>query len=146
MIEMHRQLAISCCEAACALMEKEARSRAETIEMLHDAHAACYHIGQAGGGEYAARCEWLLARAYVAAQMGNAALMHAERALELARAADADAQTRALCLEACARAHAALGRPVDADYCKQEAVLELARIDDEKLRAQVMAEIGSLTI
>lgn len=143
MIEVHRFLADHCCQNVLAAIEKPDRSRSETMRMLHEAHAACYHIEHVGSTANLARCEWLLSRAYHAAAVGERALTHAERALDLSDHPDVDDMTRALCLDACARAHRLLGRPVDADYCRQEALLMAARIPDENDRRDIIEEIQS---
>ncbi len=144
LIDIHRILANNCCEAAWVLLEMKNRTRSETIEMLHEAHAACYHIERVGEPTHIARCEWLLSRAYAAAGMGVPSLLHAERALEIGQSSGVDGATRAMCLEACARAHIVLGQPVDASYCKQEALLALQVIADEKERERIKKEIHAL--
>jgi hypothetical protein len=143
MVEMHRQIAAHCSSTAWRLIELQERTQAETIQMLHAAHAACYHITQVGAPVHVARCEWLLSRACVLAGMDEAALLHAEYALEIAQTTRDDA-TRALCLEGCARAHAALGEPVSASYSKQEAYLALLIVEDEADKEYIARELQSL--
>lgn len=143
LIEVHRFVADACCESVWRTIKDEGRTRSDTVRMLHEAHAACYHIAQVGTTGHVARCEWLLSRAYASANVGERALFHAERALELSEHPDVDDATRALCLDACAKAHDILGHPVDADYCRQESLLAAGRIANEEDRRNVVETIHS---
>ena len=91
----------------------------ETAEShIHAAHASCWHWMQVGTAANHGRGEFAVASVYAAAGLGEAALRHARRYLELVEAhpeemADWDA---AFACDALARAHAASG---DLDSARQ---------------------------
>ena len=61
----HKSLAIALNQRTWTLLEKEARSAAESDEMIHAAHGSLWHWLQAGGPVQQQRGEWLIGRVYV---------------------------------------------------------------------------------
>jgi hypothetical protein len=88
-----RWFAVEFNNRAWELVEKIERTAAETEEMIHAAHAACIHWAAAGKVVNQLRAQCLLATAYAAAGLGEAAVRHAEKCLKLCEAAGAEATT-----------------------------------------------------
>jgi hypothetical protein len=65
------------------LLEKPDRSAAENEQMVHAAHASCYHWLLAGTPLHHQRGEWLIARVYTVLGHQEAAERHARRCLTL---------------------------------------------------------------
>ena len=88
----------------------------ETAEShIHAAHASCHHWMQVGTAANHGRGEFAVASVYAAAGLGEAALRHAGRYLELIESHPEEMEDwdRAFAFDALARAHAA-GGDVDA--------------------------------
>ena len=90
---------------------------------IHAAHASCHHWMQVGTVANHARGEFAVASVYAAAGLGEAALRHARRCLELVEAnpeemADWDL---AFAYDALARAHAASGDVDSARRAREQA-------------------------
>jgi tetratricopeptide (TPR) repeat protein len=108
----HRWFGVEFNNLAWDLVEKAERSDEESARMIHAAHASCLHWQHVGAAVNQLRGECLLATAYAAAGLFEAAGRHAERGLELSREVG-DEQTafdRATALGCAARAYAGLGR------------------------------------
>ena len=109
----------------------------ETAEpYIHAAHASCYHWMQVGTVANHGRGEFAVASVYAAAGLGEAALRHARRYLELAQAnpdqmADWDF---AFAYDALARAYAAAGEMDAARRAKDQAQAAADAIADEEDR------------
>ena len=100
---------------------------------IHAAHASCHHWMQVGTTANHGRGEFAVASVYAAAGLGEAALRHARRYLELVEAhpeemADWDA---AFAYDALARAHAASGEVDSARQARQQAKAAGEAIADE---------------
>ena len=65
------------------LLEKTDRTPADDEQMIHAAHASCYHWLFAGTPLHHQRGEWLIARAYTALGHREAAERHTRRCLAL---------------------------------------------------------------
>ena len=109
----------------------------ETAESyIHAAHASCYHWMQVGTVANHGRGEFAVASVYAAAGLGEAALRHARRYLELAQAnpdqmADWDF---AFAYDALARAYAAAGETDTARRARDQAQAAADAIADEEDR------------
>jgi len=79
-----RRLAVRLFNRVWELMERAERSREETDEMIHAAHASRYHWSQAGEPVNLAHGEWQCSRVYAALGRAEPALYHARRSLDLA--------------------------------------------------------------
>jgi hypothetical protein len=122
--EQHRQFAVELNGRAWELLVQQDRSTQENEEMIHAAHASCYHWLRAGTGIHQQRGEWLISHVYAELGLGEAALRHAQRCRELtqehaAEMADFDI---AYSHEGLARAYAVAG-----DYGQAEQHLKLAK-------------------
>ena len=67
------------------LLEKPDRSAADDEQMIHAAHASCYHWLYAGTPLHHQRGEWLIARVYPVLGHREAAERYARRCLALAQ-------------------------------------------------------------
>jgi hypothetical protein len=83
--EAHRFFAIEFNGQTWNLLEKEDRTKADDEMMIHSTHASCRHWLEAGTGVHHQRGEWLIARVYSVLGQAEAAILHADRCLELTR-------------------------------------------------------------
>ena len=107
---------------------------------IHAAHASCHHWMQVGNAANHGRGEFAVASVYAAAGLGEAALRHACRYLELVEAhpeemADWDA---AFAWDALARAHAASGEVDSARQARDQAKVAGEAIAEEDDRVYFM--------
>jgi hypothetical protein len=112
--------------------------------MLHMAHASRYHWEQVGAAVNLVRGEWQCSRVYAELGRGEPALHHAQRALELCRAAGIAGFDLAFCYEAMARATAVGGDAAERERwltLGREAAADVADADD---RALVLADLDSV--
>lgn len=88
----HRYFAVECNNQAWALVEAAELARAEIDQMIHLAHASCFHWLHAGDLLNHLRAQNLLASGYIKANLPTCAVRYAERCLELSEEAE-DKQT-----------------------------------------------------
>lgn len=132
--ETHRHFAKEINGEVWRLLETSDRTRLEDLRMVHAAHASCYHWLLVGSAVHQQRSEWLIARVYCELGLGESALYHANRCLELTNdfveeMTDFD---RAYAYEGMARAHAVANQQAEALHHRdlaQQAGLTIA--DDE---------------
>jgi len=139
---VQRWFAVEFNNQAWELVEKPQRSREETEEMLHLAHASCVHWKAVGTIVNQLRGQCLLATAYVKAGLPEASIRHAERCLTLCEEAGelATPFDRASALGAAANAYACGGDLVRArDHYHQamEAAEELSDAEEHALIDQL---------
>jgi hypothetical protein len=134
----HRELAVSAFNACWTLLDKQALTDAEQLDLLESAFEQRHHWRIVGAAKQRSIAEWMVARCY--SELGEGAL-----ALRFARAAlseqpsDAPAWMRASLLEGMARAHAANGDAVARDEAFAAAKAALADESDEEER-QIIAD------
>jgi hypothetical protein len=109
--EAHRHFAIQFNGMTWDLLDKADRTSEEDERMLYSAFASCRHWLEAGTGMHHQRGEWMIARVYSVLGLGEAAVRHANRCLDLTgqhagEMADFD---WAFAYEAVARANAVIG-------------------------------------
>jgi len=88
----HKALAVSLNQRVWTLLETDARTAAESDEMIHAAHASLWHWLQAGGPVQQQRGEWMIGRVHVVLGNAEAALRHARRTLDLTERHSAELQ------------------------------------------------------
>jgi hypothetical protein len=81
--EAHRLFAIQFNAQTWDLLDKTERNKEEEELMVYSAHASCRHWLEAGAGVNHQRGEWMISRVYAVLGLGDSALRHAERCLEL---------------------------------------------------------------
>jgi hypothetical protein len=109
--EAHRHFAIQFNGATWDLLDKAERTKEDDERMLYSAFASCRHWLEAGTGVHHQRGEWMIARVYSVLELGEAAVRHANRCLELteAHASEMEDFDKAFAYEAVARANAVAG-------------------------------------
>jgi hypothetical protein len=128
----HRWFAIELNNRAWDLVEATSRSAQEQDEMIHAAHAACYHWRQVGTPINRLRALCLLASAYNARGDYAGALRHARDCCELSEQ-NPEQQTqfdRATAYGCLAQAHAGAGNVAEAQRYSQLARDAAAKLDD----------------
>jgi hypothetical protein len=110
-IDAHRHFAIHFNGETWKLLDKGERTPEEEERMLYSAFASCRHWLEAGTRVHHQRGEWMISHVYAVLGLGEAAVRHANRCLELTgRHADEMADfDRAYAYEAVARANAVSG-------------------------------------
>jgi hypothetical protein len=142
----HRQLGVDLYNHVWMLLQKRERTRAETDEMIHTAHASRYHWSRVGTNANFARGEWLCSRVYATLGYGEAAARHAERCLALVQENGEGFEDwdLAAAYEALARAHAVLGHDGEARRYAALAAEQAARIEDEEDREIIEKQVAAL--
>jgi hypothetical protein len=136
--EAHRFFAIQFNGQTWSLLDKPERTQEEDELMVYSAHASCRHWLEAGTGVNHQRGEWMISRVYSVLGLGEAALRHAKRCLELTEE-HADLMEdfdQAFAFESVARAHAVARNQVEALR-----YIELAQQAGEAIEADESKEI-----
>jgi hypothetical protein len=129
----HRWFAVEFNNRAWDLVEKVGRSATESDEMIHSAHAACIHWLAVGKAINHVRAQCLLATAYASAGLGEAAVRHAEKCLELCKTArdETTAFDKATAFGCAATAYACNGQMELGREYYQKALQEAENLDSE---------------
>src|SRR5712691_9377666 len=139
-----RQLAAALCNRVWTLLELQARSEAEDAEMIHAAHASCYHWMQVGEPVHRARGEWQCSRVYAVLGRPEAAIPHAQKVLEICQREGIADFDLAFAYEALARASAAGGDADEARRWAEQARAACAEIADGGDRELVLSDLETL--
>ncbi len=143
--EEHKKLGIDLFNATWDLIDRNDRTPAQNLEMIHAAHASAYHWIKAGGTALnQARSQWQISRVYAILGMGNPALFHAERSLSLCTDNGIGGFDLAFGYEAVARAHWVLGRSAETEENKAAALAACEAVTDADDRTYVQKEINSI--
>jgi DNA-binding transcriptional MerR regulator len=128
--EAQRRLAADLFNKTWTLMEKSDRTPEEDDEMLHCAHASAYHWLQIGTQANKARGEWQCSRVYTVLGLGEPALRHAQRCLDVVQGSPGEMEQFDLpaAYEALGRAHSLAG-----DLTEARRYVELGRAETEKI-------------
>jgi len=142
--EYHRRFAVTAFNRVWELMESDGRTPADTIEMLHAAHASRHHWGTIGEPVHFARGEWQVARMYSVLGRVEAALYHARLCLQITEEHGIGDFDLAFAYEAMARATALAG-----DMAASRGWLERARAAAEGIAADddrqiVLADLATI--
>lgn len=105
----HKSLGIDLFNETWSYMDKETRTEDEVIEMIECAHASAYHWNKYEGvtPTNKARSCWQISRVYCLAGQGDAALLFANRSLEICLQNQIGGFDLAFGYESVARAYAA---------------------------------------
>jgi hypothetical protein len=130
--QAHRWFAVEFNNQAWELVEAAQRSPDQTEQMIDLAHATAIHWRQVGTLINQLRAQCLLATAYAAAGLGEAAVRHAERCLASCREAgnEQTAWDRATAHGSAANAYACVGDLVRAHEQHRQAIAAAASFDD----------------
>jgi hypothetical protein len=131
----HRELAIAANQRTWDLLGNEARTDAETREMVHAAHASLWHWLQCGDDVNEQRGEWLVSHVYAVIDRAEPAETHARRCLEVTEAAGLEGFDRAYAYEAMARALELAHDPASAEWRAraEQAGAEIADPEDREI-------------
>jgi hypothetical protein len=136
----HRQLGVDLFNDVWRLM----RSREDDDRMIHAAHASRFHWGEAPEckPENLARGEWQVSRVYTVVGLGEPALRHAFRCLDICEANGLGDWDLAYAYEAVARAYRTAGLNPEAEaYKKLAAEAPIAEPDDREQLEQDLATL-----
>jgi hypothetical protein len=127
------------------LIDLPDRTEDETALMIHKAHASIYHWLQSPDckSRNAAIGEWLLARVYSILRMGEPALFHARRCLNICEAGKVEDWVTASAHEGLARAAAAAGDAALFATHFDEAQRLVSAIADPDERAQIESDLAA---
>lgn len=114
-LRLHRKIAGDLFNYTWSLLDRKQRTVEEDDEMLHAAHASCYHWGRAGRPLQRSIGEWQISRVYSVLGRPEGGLYHGRRALEIARRGKLGPFYVAYAYEALARAAGLARRSQDRD-------------------------------
>jgi hypothetical protein len=138
----HRELAVAANNRTWELLGNDARTDADTREMVHVAHASLWHWLQCGDVENEQRGEWLVSHVYAVIGRAEPAVFHALRCLEITEAAGLQGFDRAYAYEAMGRALALANDETAAEW-RARAEAAGAEIADPEDRAIFEADFKS---
>lgn len=134
--DTHRELAVSLNGEVWGLLGKINRSDEDDRLMTHAAHGSLYHWLQVGTAVNEQRGEWMVSHVYAILGLGESALRHAERCVEVTERHPDDMKDFdvAYASEGLARAHAVLGNKAQSDALKGKARQLGSQIADDEDR------------
>lgn len=146
MDQFHKKMAVEIFNATWDLMDKQDRTKTEDFEMIHKAHASCYHWCNVEGHTPAniAGGEWQIATVYALLHMGEVSLYHAERSLEICIENNVKDLNLAFAYEAIAKAHKVLGNGEKAQQNKAWGTAACEFIEGEKDKAYTLRQLNGI--
>jgi hypothetical protein len=143
-LAVERTLAKDLFNRVWTLLERGSRTETEDAEMVHAAHASCYHWMQVGGPVHRARGEWQCSRVYAVLGRPEPAMDHARKVLAICQRGNIADFDLAFAYEAMARAAAVAG-----DYSQAHRWAGMARaacedIADAGDRETVLSDLATL--
>ncbi len=139
-----RQVAATLFNRVWTLMEAEARTEAEEAEMIHAAHASCYHWIMSGEPVNRARGEWQCSRVYAVLGRPEPALFHARKVLDICQREGIADFDLAFAYEALARACALSGDSGEARRWAELARAACEQIAENDDRELVLSDLETL--
>ena len=141
---VQRQVASALFNRVWTLMEQETRSEAEDAEMIHAAHASCYHWMMCGEPVNRARGEWQCSRVYAVLRRPEPALFHARKVLDICEREGIADFDLAFAYEALARASALAGDGGEARRWAELARAACEQVAQDDDREIVLADLETL--
>jgi hypothetical protein len=145
--EQHREQGVALFNNVWEMLDVPDRTPAQDDQMVHAAHASCWHWSQAGehgGAEQLAVGEWQCSRVYSVVGRGEPALHHARACLAICEASGLSDWVIAAAYEALARASAVAGDATGARAWLERARTAVAVIADPEDREVIEADLVSL--
>jgi len=142
--ELERRWARELFNHVWTLLDKTDRSPDDDAEIVHAAHASCFHWLRVGQPVNAVRGEWQCSRVYAVLGRAEPALHHARRALDLCHEHGIGDFDLACAYEALARASAVAGDDGEAEQWEalaRTACDDIAEDDDRQL---VLADLETI--
>ncbi len=128
MEKIHKYFAVNLFNGTWEYIDKTDRTPEQDLEMIHMAHASLYHWMQIGGPTQIYTGEWQVSRVYAIAKMGESALKHGLRSLQICVDNDMTGFNKAFAYEAVARAYSVLG-----DNTKKDEYIALGKKEAESI-------------
>jgi hypothetical protein len=144
--ELHRRWAATLFNRVWELLDQQERSVDDDAEMVHTAHASCFHWLQVGKPVNAVRGEWQCSRVYAVLGRAEPALHHARRCLALCEQHGIGDFDLAFAYAALARARAAAGDRPEATHFVARARSAAADIAEVGDRAGVLADLDTVPV
>lgn len=144
--QTHRKLAIWLFNHVWELLDKTDRSQEEMDEMLHAAHASCYHWSLAGSAVNLVRGEWQISRVYSVLQRAEPAVYHARRCLDICIENQIGDFDLAFAYEALARASAVAGNAQERDRFLKLGHQAAEDIQEEEDRQLVLSDLKTIPV
>jgi hypothetical protein len=119
------------------------RTEEDDIQMLHMAHTSAYLWQSCGEAKNFARGEWQVSRVYSTLKMGELALLHGRRSLEICLDNGLEGVDLVFGYEAVARAYTILGDGNAAEEYKSQGAACAESILDEDDRQYVLCELDA---
>jgi hypothetical protein len=142
----HRDVGVALFNHTWDLLEMDARSPEQQIEMVHSAHASAYHWMQVGTTLNRARSEWQCSRVYAVLGRAEPALWHARRSLALCEDAGIGDFDLGFAYEAMARAHAVAGDKGEAARWLERARTAAAEVAKDEDRALLVNDLETVPV
>jgi len=138
----HRALAAQFFNECWGLLDRKDRLPQDNLQMIHLAHASRLHWQFAGGAREWAIGEWQISRVHALLGQAEAALFHAQAALDLAGNGQCGPFLAASGHEGMARALRVAGRSGEVEGHLRAAATWLNQIEDAEDRAVVAADLA----
>lgn len=125
-------------------LDNPERSEEDSLQMLHMVHASAYLWQSVGEPKHFARSEWQVSRVYSVLLMGDAALMHGRRSLEICTENGIEGIDLVFGYEAVARAYRILGDLDAAEEYQAQGAACAEGILDEDDRQYALGELDTI--
>jgi len=142
--ENHKILAVEAFNKTWEYIDLKTRTNEETIEMIHLAHASRYHWGIIGTELQKGRGEWQISRVYSISNLGESALLHAQKYLDICIDNDYKDWDITFAYEAMAYAYKVLGNKELMKEFKEKGFNSLKDIKDKGDRDYAESELSKV--
>lgn len=140
----HKKIAVDCFNGTWDLIDKADRDEADTLKMIHMAHASRYHWGEIGTPLQWSRGEWQISRVYALAGMGESALYHGKHALKYCLENSIGDFDLAFAYEAIARAYSVLANDAEKQTYKLKAEEASKGIEKKENLDYFLSELATI--
>lgn len=142
----HKKIGIDLFNATWDLINKKEKSNEDVLQMIHTAHASAYHWRQVGTPLNFQRSEWLISRVYALANIGESALFHAQKCMDITKEYHITGVYKAFAYEGIARAYSVLDNAAEAKKYLELAKELADRIADKEDRDYVISELSTIIV
>lgn len=140
----HKKMAVDCFNGTWDLIDKADRDEADTLKMIHMAHASRYHWGEIGTPLQWSRGEWQISRVYALAGLGESALYHGKHALKYCLENSIGDFDLAFAYEAIARAYSVLANDAEKQTYKLKAEEASKGIEKKENLDYFLSELATI--
>ncbi len=144
MEQIHKYFAINLFNGTWDLLDKSDRTPEHDLEMIHSAHTSLYHWMQVGGAKQIYTGEWQISRVYATLKMGESALKHGQRALQICENNDLSGFDKAFAFEAIARAYSVIKNNSKAEEFINKAKAEAELITEPSDKEYLLNDLKSI--